>query len=942
MGRPWTILCIVRRVRILLLFSFFIGCLGSVATHGAELISNQEPKPAGSPSERPLFDFYARGPFEPALPRPSSSFGYEPGSFGTTYGQYESLLKEYQEHSDRLKVFQLGKTPEHRSLYLLAISSPANLARLDEIKENVSKIADPRKLEAGPELEELFKKTPIIVWLSYSIHGSESAAFEAGIQVLYQLLASQDPALVKMLEETVVLINPCQNPDGHERFVTWYNAHGAGRPEHYAFEHSEPWSITGRLNHFFFDLNRDLISLSQIESQVATAAFLQWHPQVLADHHGQVKEYFFPPPAMPINPNLPPKISTKWLELFGRSNAAVFDRFEWSYYVRDVFDLFYPGYWDSWSSLHGATGMTYETDGGGSKGYQWLRDDGTLVSLRDGIAKHFAAGLNTVFTAAANREVRLRDYREFFVSSISGLKQKYYFLPGKDPEAAEMLVGLLRKQGIEVSRTEKETKIGNGKDSQGGEVVNQTIAAGSFVVDTAQPNGRMANALLEVETAQDADFIKRQEELRKTNESKGTEETKQEYEFYDVTAWSLPLALGVESYLTEEPIRVELTPVESVNYPKIVLRTGNGTKEEAGKASPISQGVGYAFEPGSLAAMKLAVALLQKGYRLDTSNDSIRAAGRTFPRGTFFLRTERNPANLRETLQTLSDLRGVAIQSVSTAYPDQGQRGIGSEAVFALKAPKIALLTGSPTSQSSWGLIRFLLAEKCGLDIVPIAADSLLPEVLSDFNVLILPDGTAARYTKSFDDKAVASLREFVTRGGILICLGGASQFAADPEVKLTSSRLIGEKTDSDKKPDKPEAPSASPESKKDISSQKPLWVPGAIVRATVNHRSFLTIGYETGTIPLLIQGNAFYKPTDTGENALTFEESKLKISGFFWKDNSEELLRGTSALIDEPMERGHVILFNTEPGFRMIWYSTVRLLLNAIVYGPSQLQDED
>ena len=169
-------------------------------------------------------------------------------------------MREYQKHSDRLRVFTIGKTPEHRSQYILAISSPSNLAHLNEIKDQLGNLIDPRKLKAGPELDQLIQKLPIVLWLSYSVHGSESAAFEAGIQVLYQLLASNDPALREALDHTLILINPCQNPDGHERFTTWYNAHGGGRQEQYAYEHQEPWSITGRLNHNFFDLNRDLIS----------------------------------------------------------------------------------------------------------------------------------------------------------------------------------------------------------------------------------------------------------------------------------------------------------------------------------------------------------------------------------------------------------------------------------------------------------------------------------------------------------------------------------------------------------------------------------------------------------------------------------------------------------------------------------------------------------
>ena len=906
-----------------------------------------QPHTPDLPASYRSFDFYKRGPYRPDLPRPSDFLGYETGDFLTTFALYESLLREYQQHSDRLRVFKIGQTPEHRPLYLLAISSPSNLAHLDVIKEQLGRLADPRKLKAGPELDQLIEKMPIVVWLSYSIHGSESAAFEAGIQVLYQLLASNDSALSEALDHTLVLINPCQNPDGHERFATWYNAHGIGRPEHYAYEHQEPWSISGRLNHNFFDLNRDLVSLSQPESQAATKAFLQWHPQILADHHGQTKEYFFPPPALPINPNLPEKTTIKWLDIFGKANAEAFDRYAWPYFVRERFDLFYPGYWDSWSSLHGATGMTYETDGGGPLGYHRYRDDGTVLTLRVAIAKHFTADLATVQVAAANREARLRDYRNFFETTLSDLGRKYFLVPGKDPRAAADLVSLLLKQGIEVSQTNTEIKLLQGRDYFGSDAGEKTMPAGSFLVDTAQPYGRMARALLEIETTQDLEFLKRQDELRKQNEAKGTEEAKRGYEFYDVTAWSLPLAMGVEAYFTDEPIRTGLTSLVSATYPSITLRTEKGNKEVSFAASQLESGVAYAFEPASVAAMRMVVSLLQQGYRIDTSSEEFRAAGKIFPRGSFILRDERNPANLRHILSDLSEKYGVAVQSIHSAFPDNGQHGIGSEGVYSLKTPRVAILADEPVAQTSYGLVRFLLEHEGGVNAVPVSLQSLTTDVLDQVNVLILPDGQASHYKKAFADGQLDELRDWVSRGGILVCIGGASEFAADPDTKLTSSRIIGSQDKPDNPPDKapPEVrqkPAQQSSAKTETANRKPIEVPGAIVRARVNRHHFLTIGYDFDTLPLFVQGDAFFKPSETGANVLTFEGEKLKLSGFLWEGDTEELLRGTSALIDEPIEAGNVILFNAEPGFRMIWTSTIRLLLNAIVYGPSQPQESD
>jgi Zinc carboxypeptidase len=898
------------------------------------------------PADSRRFEFYNRGPYRSDLPRPSDFFGYETGDFLTTFALYESLLREYQKTSDRLRVFTIGKTPEHRSQYILAISSPSNLAHLNEIKDQLGSLIDPRKLKAGPELDQLIQKLPIVVWLSYSIHGSESAAFEAGIQILYQLIASNDPALRDALDHTLILINPCQNPDGHERFATWYNAHGAGRQEQYAYEHQEPWSITGRLNHNFFDLNRDLISLSQSESEAATKAFLEWHPQVLADHHGQTKEYFFPPSALPINPNLPETITIKWLEVFGKSNASAFDKDGWPYFVRERFDLFYPGYWDSWSSLHGATGMTYETDGGGPLGYRWRREDGTLLTLRDGIAKHVTAGLATVLVAAADREARLRDYRDFFETTLKELKRKFYLVPGKDPQDASELVSLLLKQGIEVARTNADIKLLKASNYFGDPPGEKTIPAGSFVVDTAQPYGRMATALLETETPEDSEFLKRQEALRKANEAKGSEEAKQDYEFYDVTAWSLPLAMGVEAYFTDEPIRAEITTVSalSANLPG---DTAKHLPPECPITSRIDPGVAYAFAPSSIRAMRMAIHLLRRGYRLDTSNEAFRAEGKDMPRGSFILWEERNPSNLHEVLTNLGEKYEVTVQSIHSSFPDGNRRGIASEADFSLKAPKVAVLADEPVEQTSYGLMLFLLEQKCGLEVVPVSLGNLTTDVLGQINVLILPDGEAAHYKKAFEENHLGDLREWVSHGGVLVCIGGASEFAADPDTKLTPSRTVGneEKADSSTEKQPPETrqrqdhPSSQ---KKESINPKPIDVPGSIVKATANRDHFLTIGYDSDTLSLLVQGNVFLKPSETGANVLTFEGDKLKISGFFWEGNTEQLLRGSSALIDEPIDAGNVILFNFEPGFRMIWTSTIRLLLNAIVYGPSQPHKSD
>jgi hypothetical protein len=251
-------------------------------------------------------------------------------------------------------------------------------------------------------------------------------------------------------------------------------------------------------------------------------------------------------------------------------------------------------------------------------------------------------------------------------------------------------------------------------------------------------------------------------------------------------------------------------------------------------------------------------------------------------------------------------------------------------------------LADEPVEQTSYGLMLFLLGQKCGLEVIPVSLEKLTRDVLDQVNVLILPNGQASRYKKAFEESELGDLRDWVSHGGVLICIGGASEFAADPETKLTPSRIVGGDDKADSSAEKPATETRQksdrpPSQKKEPANPKPIEIPGSIVKAKVNRDHYLTIGYDSDTLPIFVQGDIFFKPSETGANALTFDGDKLRISGFFWENNTDQLLRGSSALIDEPIDAGHVILFSFEPGFRMIWTSTIRLLLNAIVYGPSQ-----
>ncbi|HEX8707307.1 MAG TPA: M14 family zinc carboxypeptidase [Pyrinomonadaceae bacterium] len=937
------------------------------------------------------FDFYTRGPYRETVPRPQSVLRFDVGDFHTNYAMMERVIERIaQAAPERVRVLDIGETNEHRMMHLVAISSPENIGRLDQIKGNLARLSDPRNTTAA-EAERIIASTPLVAWMAYTIHGNESASFEAMMQVVYQLAASNEPATLEILKNCVVLVNVCENPDGHERFVSWYNSNAVGNPEPLASEHREPWSVYGRLNHFRFDLNRDNIASTQIETHHMQRAYLEWNPQVLVDHHGQPAQFFFPPAALPVNPNLPQEATARWLAMFGRANAEQFDARNWDFFVRDVFDLFYPGYWDSWPSLNGAIGMTYETDGGGFKGLRWKREDETIVTLRSAIAKHYVASLTTLDTAARNREARLRDYYDFKRSGMEEAQRermkRIVLVPGRDPGNAAELVQVLLRAGIEVgvARAPFRSQSAHAYLAAGATGAAREFPVGSYIVDLAQPQKRLAKALLEPTTDQDAAFVREQLARFARNERRGRGASKEEYGFYDITAWSLPLAFGVESYWTEDAAGVQ--------------RGTLGLSDAGAAKGGINGGraaVAYIIPYDNNQAPALAYRLQREGFRLGAATRTLSAGGREWPRGTLVVRVSRNPETLHEAMARLSSETGAVVWPVNSGFHETGETGIGSENVVTLKPPRIIMIADDPVDQTSYGALWWMF-DRYGVDFTPMTIANIRRAELDRYNVIIMPDGSPDRYFAAFGKSGIETLRGWTQRGGTLVCIKGAAVFAALKDVNLTSSRLVGSDEDEQKDqgageaaeteqapaPSSPVQAAAAERTQAGVSDSSskgrrggqtateerrteadqteklegaapalppiaspsarpgrvPEAVPGAVMRATIDRTTYLTFGYEEATLPVLVNSGYFFRPSKEGTNAVIFSPDAtrpLRISGFTWPNNTERLLRGTAYVMEEPLGRGHTVLYAEEPNFRGIWRTTTRLFFNSILFTSS------
>lgn len=841
---------------------------------------------------------------------------------------------------DRVKVMDYGRSVEGRPLRIIAVTAPESMAKIEAIRARIAKLADPRTLSSGVESDDIVRNTPVITWINHCIHGDESASFESAMWSLYTLGASESPEIMEALRNSVVILNPVFNPDGHERFVVFYNSVALGSPEQFAYEKQQPWAISGRFNHYRFDMNRDKLTLTQPESRQESAAYLHWNPQVMADEHGQPENYFFPPNSMPANRNVDRARINHWTDVFGRANGAAFDKYGWTYVTRETFDFYGPFYLDSWAALNGSIGMTYETDGGGNLARR--RSDDTISTLRDAIAHHFETTMATIQTAAKNREALLRDFLAFHRGAIeegkTGKMRRIVIRPDKDPgRAAELAANLLRA-GIEVQESrgnlhsetahayvppvaDPKLKIENRN--------SQDFPPGSLIVDLAQPQGHMARAYLEPDADFEPEFVKEQIARRERNEKKNENEPKEGYEFYDITAWALPFAYGLDAWWTEDAPPVDSRKLTLDARGNVAIQSLTGGVQ-GGRTQ-----VAYVFKYDRDSAAFLALRLLLEDYKLAVATKPLRAGGKDWPRGTIIARVVRNPESLHKRIESLAGELGVEVFAINSGYGDDSPVGLGSDYVNSLKRPSIVVIEDDFVDHASFGSVWHLLERQAGVTFTPMRIRRLLNADLSRFNVIVFPDGGG--YAGALGKTGLESLKAWAAKGGVLIGLGGGGLWFTEKEVGITTASRVGAEDThaaSVAGTPAPATPTGSESKSAPKKPKKPLNIPGAIMRAKIDPTHFLGFGYESGEIPVRLDGDVFLKPSTKGSNPVSFGKGPSLLSGYIWPGNTEELLAETAYVVDEPIGNGHAILFLNDPTFRASWPGLRKLFLSGILFG--------
>jgi hypothetical protein len=859
------------------------------------------------PDEGP-FPFGASGAVDAAVPTPRQVLGYEIGERFTTYDLVQRYLERLAATSRRVRLDTLGHTFEGRAIVLAIVTSEANQGRLAGIQDAARQLAHPR---AAGDVDAVAARTPAIAWLGFSIHGNEASGTEASLALLYHLAAFDDEATRMVLDSTVVLIDPIENIDGHERHVQDnLRMRGAtGIPvTPGAMVHQGTWP-GARTSHYYFDLNRDWFIQSHPESRARAATFAAWAPHVAVDLHemGSNSTYFFAPPMAPFNKNVPPSI-LRWWDVYAASNAAAFDQHGWAYFRREGYDEFYPGYGVSWPTLTGAVGMTYEE--ASSSGGAIRRTDGTVLTLRQAAHHHYTAAWATLLTTARRRAERVRDYAEFRRSAVTdaaGAPMRAVVLERDAQGRADSLVRLLARNDIAVGMLAPGAQL-SGATPYGNTRGAARLANGGYVVDLAQPQGRLAKALLEPDAQLDSTFISEELESRRTGRAD---------RFYDVTAWSLPLTYRVRAWTTGAP-PAGTTPFDpgpdagSLGTADWVRRFGG-----AAPAAPARGQFGYAFAPGSEASLRLLGALLADGVRVWHAPRSFRVGSADFPQGAFVVRTAANDSTVHATVARLAVASGAVVAPLATALVDSGT-DLGSNSVVPVNAPRVALLGGSPVQGNAFGFTWFALDQRLGYPVTTIEAGAVAGGLLRDFDVLVIPSVSAGGLDDALGEGGRQRLATWVRDGGVLLTLEGATGWLAREASGLSRLRAARVRPDSGAAP-------------------LPANVPGAIVRALADTLSPLLAGVNETELPVMVNGGTTYAlPADLrpGEAVLRYApEPRLRLAGYLWPE-APARLAGAPYLWTERVGRGRVIAFAGDPNYRDLWRGLLPVFANAVFLG--------
>lgn len=793
---------------------------------------------------------------------PSEFLGYELGTRFTRNHQVVDYFKYVSEHTKTVEFKKYGETNEHRPLYLSYISSEENIQKLEIIRED--------NLKRTGILNGATTTEVGIVWLSYNVHGNEASSTEAAMLTLYKLITEKQ----NWLKNTLVIIDPSMNPDGRDRYVNWYNQtkNTPYNTNPDVTEHQEPWP-GGRPNHYLFDLNRDWAWATQVETQQRLKVYNTWMPHIHVDFHEQYinNPYYFAPGAEPFH-----EIITDWQRDFqteiGKNHAKYFDKEGWRYFTKESFDLFYPSYGDTYPTYMGAIGMTYEQAGHGMAGLGIVTENNTVLSLKDRIAHHTTTGLSTVEVASNNASKMIVEFGKFFDNS--NLKDKSYILKGAS-EKINAVVQLLEKHNI-ISYFSSEKTI-NAFSYETGKNTKLTISENDLIVPTNQPKGKMVKVLFELEAKLSTPIT------------------------YDITAWNIPLAYGLQGFSSE----IAIQKTEKITK-KSALIVAN------------KKAYAYLNNWNTISDAAFLGDLLQSGFNVRFSNKELTVEGKEFKKGVLIIMRGENKhiKNFDETILKIATNNSQNLQSTLTGFSDKGP-DFGSDYVKLIKNKKVAVLGGEGTSSLSFGEIWHFFETQLKYPLHILNASNFKQLDISKYHVLILPNGYIA------SEEALKKLTQFATFGGTIIAIESALKSFADKDGFSLKSKINEKAKDT-------LIENLTPYNQRE-SKHFDVEITGSILKSNIDNTHPLAFGYETNYYSLKLNSNAF-KLLEKGVNVGYFPTKTTPISGYAGEEALENVSNSLLFGI-ENKGQGKVIYMADNPLFRSFWENGKLFFANAIFF---------
>ena len=798
------------------------------------------------------------------IPTPKSFFNFELGEMHTDHTQLSFYMKEVAKLSNRITIETTGFTYENRPLQLLTISSPKNLARINEI--NAAHLAN----LTGENSQQTLDDMPVIVYLGYSIHGNESSGSGAAIALTYYLAACESQELEKTLENTVILLDPCFNPDGIQRFSTWVNSNKSTNlvTDPNDREFNEGWP-RGRFNHYLFDMNRDWLPVQLPESQARIKTFRKWMPNVLCDFHemGTNATYFFQPGEPSRTNPLTPELNQKLTMKIAGYHAKALDNIGSSYFIEENYDDFYYGKGSSYPDINGSIGILFEQ--ASSRGHAQESANG-ILTFPFTIRNQFTTSLSTLKATSEMRKELLSYQRDFYTKARSDSKNSKVkgYIVGDENDATRVneLAKILSQHKVEMLALKNDITVNNKKFKKDK----------SYIIPVQQQNSKMINAIFDRET-------KFKDSL-----------------FYDISAWSFDLAFNV-------------------NFEGLNSLSDAGSKYEptlkAGIVTSKSD-IGYLIEWTDYQSPKLLNQILSKGLRVRATSQPFTHSGQTFSYGSLFVpvqNQEMQSEAIYSYLSTIIPEYNFNITAVETGFTEG--INLGNPNFETIELPKVAMLVGKGVDPSDAGEIWHLFDQKAAMPLTKIDTDQFQNVNLNRYNTMILVNGNYSGLSK----ESVSKIEQWVQNGGTLIAYQDALRW-------LTAWKMI----DVNYIKHKEEAKNISYEQRADFRGAQ--LISGAIFETDLDLSHPINFGMPRNKLPMFRNTSILIEPNlNSYANPIKYTKDPL-LSGYISPGNLA-ILKETVPFQASRNGDGKILIFTDNTNFRAFWLGTEKLFWNAVFF---------